>query len=123
MAFPLVPVLLGAAVVGALVLTRKKSRFLGDKAQVGDEVIVPSSAFFQGQPPPGLPVGTTSVGVVVQDATDDNLRGPVVSVVTTAPWPGPAGGFQRNQLPTSLGPVMVPRSAVVTVLRNGKAVT
>lgn len=126
MAFPVVPVLLGAAVVGALVLTRKKAlnRFVGDKASEGDEVIIPTSAFLEagGQRPPGLPFDVTSVGIRVDAATLDAISGPIVSVITPGP-PGTPGGFLRSQAPTTLGPFMLPRSAVLAVLRNGKALT
>lgn len=112
-------VLLGAA--GLLGLgwllasnSQSKPRFVGDEARVGDDVYAPVSSFPTGALPAVFPQG---VGYVIQRVTGtmgDSLTGPIV-----------AYALQDNivaQLPQPTAPVVLPRRAVVTIMRNGSRV-
>jgi hypothetical protein len=114
--------LLTAAIAGALILTRKTPRFVGDEAEVGDTVFVPMSSL----PPGGLPIafppqaGAIAMIVDGEGTNPDTLHGRITEwIMHEIPT------IVRQPLPTPPGPIAIdnmPRSAVTSVWRGGRQV-
>lgn len=117
---PILKVVLGVAGALALVaiVTRKTIRYVGDKAGVDDEVVVPLGALTL---PPGLvlPPGTGSIGLVVTAEDKDTVTGLASRLYTTND--GTATDVPVP-LQTGLGPLQVRRAAIVAVYHNGTGV-
>ena len=110
----IVPLLLGAAIVGLVYSTRRPAT-AGAAVRVGDEALVSLSAL----PPNSVPL---QQGIVVMRVTalgpNDTLQGSVTGgVVQSLP------NLQVLQLPAPV-PIAaaIPRSSVVGVYRNGSKV-
>lgn len=118
MAFQVKPIhaLVGVgAAIGLYFLFKPKHRFKGDDAKKGDDVHVFPAQLPAGSLPALIPQGAGFINVHVRSADKDFLNGPITG------W-----GFNENLPPTPLPPIEpgihVPRSAVGTVIRNGRAV-
>lgn len=120
----LLPLGLAAGVVGLLFASRTKARFIGDKAQVGDDVFVPITSLPPGSLPAAFPAGAGSV-VVRVSAVDPKMAGPggvlgvVVGTITDYVIQE-IPRIMRLPLPTPVGPVRVPQSLITSVWRGGR---
>lgn len=107
--------LLGAAAAlgGYFLFFHKSPRYLGDKAQVGDDVFVPLST---AAGIPGIPGGAGQVVVHVTSTTgNDVLAGPVTGYAMP-------GSPAFVPLPQASAPISVMRGAVTAILRQGRTV-
>lgn len=109
------PLLLAALAFGVgYFLLRKPARFIGDKAQAGDEVFVNVAQL--GGPVPGLPANVGQVVVKVTATSAETVTGPVTGFALT-------GAANFVPTPTPIGPIPVSRAAIGAVTRNGKTVS
>jgi hypothetical protein len=96
---------------GYKVFFDKPKRFVGDLAQVGDEVVVSvNNLTQQNKNLPVMPADTASVTVEVQGVDADRLQGPIVA-------------FGPLRIPAKLGSFVVHRVIVEKVIRGGKVAT
>lgn len=111
----LLPVGLAAGV--AYFVLHNSVRYLGDRAKVGDDVLVPVGV---GSPAvPGLPAGATQVMVHVTSTSGaDVLVGTVTGFTTTG-----LGGVIPVPAGTVTVPASVDRGVVTGILRNGQTVS
>lgn len=107
MAFPIVPVVLGVAVVGALALSKRPTgRFIGDKAQIGDKVV--------------FNLGQTTISPEVS-ALQNIIQGrSVVLNVTEMDNDTLTGYVEIQNGPRLFGPVTIPRSSVTMINRGDR---
>ena len=111
--------LLGAGVagLGLYALMRKPARFIGDKAQIGDDAVIPVTRLPAGALP-ALPQGAGLINIRVNGTTDATVNGFVTSyIIQELP--------NRTQvtLPQPIGPIVIPRSGITSVSRNNQLLT
>jgi hypothetical protein len=105
--------LAGAAVIGGYLALSKPARFLGDKAQIGDDVFLPVGL---GPPIQGIPAGTGQIMVHVTTIGPDTVSGPVTGYSL-------AGAANFLMLPAPTPPVPIARNSIVGISRNGTTVS
>lgn len=100
----------------ALVMTKRQSTVIGENAKVGDQVDVPTASLPEGGLPAAIPQGVGYIVVTVQQVGQTMLAGPITGYVTTVD--------PRIMVPLAVpvGPVQVPKAAVVQVTRSGSKV-
>jgi hypothetical protein len=103
-----------AAWGGWKLLQKANTRFVGDVAKVGDEVLVhpqfvPNSAQLK------LAPGTLWVAIKVAGVDKERLQGPVVG------WQQP-GTSTTFRIPAAVGSFVVTRQSVFRVIRDGKTI-
>lgn len=116
MALPLIAWVLGVPAVGygiKKLFFDKKARFLGDLAQIGDDVEIPVPNLIVNNRSIDanmFPPGTNSVMVYVQGANAELLQGPIRAIGAVP-------------LPAAIGSVVVNRQDVTKIVRQGKTAT
>lgn len=119
-----IPIALGLGVAALVYGSRRVVRFIGDKAQPGDEVLVATSSIPPGSLPAAIPEGAGSLVVQVDDPGTKNdvdfVYGPIVAILTRSAAGVPLG---RIQFPAPVGPITVSRSTINGVTRDGRQVT
>jgi hypothetical protein len=113
----LVPALVTVAAGLVLAALRRPIRFIGDRAEPGDQVVVPSGAV---RLPLGLalPNGAGALVLEVVGADSERVEGPAVAydvMGRRVPMP--------DDLRRAIGPVEVQRAGISAVYRGGKALT
>lgn len=109
--------LAGVGGVALYALFHKTPRFKGDVAERGDQVHVPVTSLPPGALPAAIPAGAGFVSVRVDQTAEDTLSGPITAfVIQESPV------MQQIAIPTPIGPVLLPRSLVTTVVRGGKVI-
>lgn len=115
--------LLLLATAGTVAYLGSRKRFVGDGATKGDVVAVPPATLSEAMGTtagivPGIPATAGLVLVRVEKTTPEELYGPVVGFSAVS---GPAGQQTTTfqSVDTPIGPIRVPRSAVVSIV--GKA--
>lgn len=112
---PIALLALGGGLLYSLYST--KPRFLGDRARVGDEAVVPLSALLEsGQAPPEIAatINPLEKAVVrITRTTAETVEGPIVGIITVDGRRVPAPA-----LPTAF---VYPRGSVMSLSRDGKS--
>jgi hypothetical protein len=111
-----IPGAITVATLLGLAISRKKIRFIGDRAEKGDEIVVPSqaAAALAGLAGlvPLLQQTTTAIGLTVTSTGADEVHAVPAALYA---------GATRVPIPGQ-GDFVVPRSAISAVYRDGRQV-